>query len=71
MFSSDIVGCYSGLNSISKIAIQPGPSNVFIAGDLKLLRNDFYILTNEHLFLLMRFKEVAGKKPPTSPFVTF
>ena len=31
-------------------------SSVFIRGDLKLLRDSFYTLTNERLFLSMRCK---------------
>ena len=41
---------YTLLSNVS--TLLPG---VFIKGDLKLLRDSLYTLTNERLFLLMRF----------------
>ena len=43
-------------------------SSFFIMGDLRLLGDSFYTLTNERSFLLMRCKYVSAERLPSSRF---
>ena len=50
------------MNATSKANVSTIPSSVFMRGELKLLQ--YYIVTNQRLFLLMKCKYGSGKRPP-------
>lgn len=50
------------MNATSKANVSTIPSSVFMRGELKLLQ--YYMVTNQRLFLLMKCKYGSGKRPP-------
>lgn len=50
------------MNATSKANVSTIPSSVFMRGELKLLQ--YYTVTNQRLFLLMKCKYGSGKRPP-------